>query len=702
MKRTNSDLLPDKRQRTQSYEGTAVETWIAVGRCSLTLGLVAAAVKSFEYAVGHDRGDAQALVGWAHALRLHDVELGQVYGSQVAAETLHAGVEQQPSLGKDKEVFREMGECYLAMGALGPAQHATQTAIQLDAGDASLWLLNGRILVKMGELKDATKSLTYCLSLLPQSLSQFGADHIEIARTAHTQLAAIATLEDDIEFSMAELIATLSLPAPPLARIDENIVLWCALAVTKEKANDIPGGLQVCDTAESLLGGSARIFMTRVYLLLADAGGDRSGRAQQAIELLQKIIANEPGAGEKQASDDGDFLPWYLLGKAYSLLTSYRLAYDAYQVALRRAANHPIAWLAVGQLYLHLNQLPDALAAYSQALRLQVDELYPGTATAWDGLSCIYERSDDQLVDAADACTRAAASFKLNGSAASAAFFENRSTQLKLASKKEAPVPTLRDASGVPNYLLQDFVSLLPEERIAMVKRYLQPSPYPAHTSTQSNEKTPHTLKPHDKSPGPRHHHMSPINQAPTIAVVQGTSPQATQPPPQQLPQQLSQQLQQQLPQQPPQQPPQHPASQHYLLHQNIGTHEGSPRKNLPPQIWSPQHQRSQRPHTPHQLPPQIPDQQMHPPPQYYYHSQANPIPNVQPIVPNQHIQRSPIGHPQMIRNGPQFPMGPNPAPRPSPGPNTLGPPPQGYPYGQYRPMHGSVLYGSQPNHWGK
>ena len=133
---------------------------------------------------------------------------------------------------------------------------------------------------------------------------------------------------------------------------------------------------------------------------------------------MTKVVDVE---NESAVQEGSDFLPWYLLGKANSYLDP-RAAYDCYQVALRCASNCSIIWLAVGKLYLELKQLKDALEAYSQALKLQLGDGSNGTATAWDGLSCVYERCEDQLMDASDACNRAAACFKAMGDIKSCQF----------------------------------------------------------------------------------------------------------------------------------------------------------------------------------------------------------------------------------------------------------------------------------------
>lgn len=494
-----------------NYAVKAAETWTSLGSCALTMGIHNLALKAFEAALSHTPGSLPTLLGWSHLLRMNDVSVNETVGCQAALQRLTKAAEQYPELAKSADFFKELTECYLLVNLNDPAQQSVQQAIQLQPNDASLFLLLAQALIRMGLRAQAASSLAHSLKLLPTALAHFTAADIETARTAHAELAAIAAAEGNIEASINELTATLMLPPPPLARINEHIALWCALATALERANKIPEALDACERAELAVGLLPRILITHAYLLLLD---ELKAHAERAVELLTRVVEAEPRGGPTAtatatptptppgttaaagavaatnkdadtpetsaaaaASEDtlGDFLPWCLLGKAYTLLDSPRAAYDSYQIALRRADGLPITWLAVGKLYLELKQLPDALAAYSQALRLQLNENSPGTAAAWDGLSCVYERCDDQLGDAADACSRAALCFQTYGDAKNADFYESRAKVLRLAAEGKAPVPEWSEPVGVPNYFLRDLVNLLPNERIAFVKSINKP-----------------------------------------------------------------------------------------------------------------------------------------------------------------------------------------------------------------------------------
>lgn len=532
------------------------------------MGIIVVAIHAFELALAHAPGSVEALVGWSHLLRMNDINLNETVGSQNSIQRLTKTAESYPHVTNSPEFFRELTDCYLLAGLNEQAHHSVQQAIQRLPNDPALQLLSAQTLIRAGARAQAASALTHCLLLLPPLLAEFSKANIETARSAHAELAAIAAADGNIDASIAELTATLSLPPPPLARQDEHIALWCAFATAKERANRIPEALEACERAEVAVGASPRILITHAYLLLLD---ENKENASKAVQLLSRVVELEPQDAQTQASASkdseehedppSDFLPWYLLGKAHTILDAPRAAYDAYQIALLRASRLPITWLAVGKLYLELKQLPDALAAYSQALRLQLNENLPGTAAAWDGLSCVYERCDDQLADAADASSRAASCFRVIGDSQSAAKFEERAKKLRLASNNEGPVPPLSQPIGLPNYFLRDLVTLLPSERIAFVQN-----------SPQSRAGAPP-----QGSPSEQAMHLQHQNQ-------QRAAPYPVQ-------------------QRPPSQPP-------HVQPQNLTPHAQPILSNPTPQPQAPGHAQSQAPHPhsqtlPHAVPPQ-------------------------------------------------------------------------------------------------
>lgn len=510
MAKRSASTLPRTTKRTHrdaaaEYAGGVVETWTAIGLFAATMGIVAAAARAYELVLLHRPASVEALVGWLRLLRAADQQNGDHAGTLRAIARLVAAAEQHADAVRLAAFFRELTECHLQLGLNEQAGVYVQQAVALEPRDAGLQLLLAQTLIRLGARAAAAAALKVLLLLLPLLLAEFSKSDIETARSAHAELAAIAAADGNIDLSISELTATLLLPPPPANRTDEYTALWCAFATAKERANRIPEALEACERAEAAVGPLPRILITHGYLLLLS---ETRLHAEKAVKLLARVVEAEPpewrarDAQEKSGEDlPGDFLPWYLLGKAYTVLEAPRAAYDAYQIALRRALTLPTTWLAVGKLYLELKQLPDALAAYSQALRLQPHENLPGTAAAWDGLACVYERCDEQLADATDACLRAAMCFRAVGDVENAEYYEDRLARLLAAAQKKGPVPELGQPLGVPSYFLRDLVTLLPSERIAFVQGQghapaqlqAQPQPQPQQPPQQppSQAQTP-------------------------------------------------------------------------------------------------------------------------------------------------------------------------------------------------------------------
>ncbi|ODV96668.1 hypothetical protein PACTADRAFT_24820, partial [Pachysolen tannophilus NRRL Y-2460] len=455
----------------------AFDTWITCGKCATTFGLLNLAITSFDSALKYDPSNNVALVGLASSLRTSDLNRNQAAGSQKSVELLTTSVQQFPELGNDSNIWKEIAECHLITGTPEQAHNALQRALQLEPNDASLWLLNGQSLVRGGAVSHAVDSLKRCLSCLSPDQESFTKEDIDIARAAHAELAAIFAADGNIEMASNELSATLALPPPPFGRVDEHAALFCALATARERAGDIVGALAACDGAHRAIGDNPRVLITHAYLLLLRESPYFN--PSHAIMLLEKVVSFEGKSGPCiPESNSDDFLPWYLLGYAYTLVDSFRSAYDAYQIALRRAPSYPLPWLAVGSLYLNLGQLADALSAYSQAARLQINEnnspvsvsSSAASAAAWEGLADVYERCDDQANDSADSCLRAASCYRAAGDIASARKAEERAEILKRVAKGEISAPSFNEPPEIPQVLLRDLVPLSQSERVEILK----------------------------------------------------------------------------------------------------------------------------------------------------------------------------------------------------------------------------------------
>lgn len=685
-----SKLSRKNSQGEQSYASKAAEVWEAVGACAATMGIHAIAIKLYDLCLNYNPTSIKALVGWSRLLRLNDISLNETIGSQTALRRLSEATDRFGELAKSYEVYRELTESYLLLGLTDQAHQTIQHAIALNPDISELHLLLGQTLIRAGHRVQAAAALKRALELLPSAISDYLGEDVEVARNSHAELAAIAAADGLFDVSIEELKMTLQLPPPPLARLNEYVALWCALSTALERAGRIQEALEACERAELAVGVLPRILITHAYLLLLEEDKDK---AFEAVRLLNRVVDLEqqesahskPKEGQPHKKDvgedaSGDFLPWCLLGKAYTLLYAPRAAYDSYQIALRRASLLPITWLAVGKLYLELKQLPDALAAYSQALRLQLNEDLPGTAAAWDGLSCVYERCDQQLTDAADSCSRASLCFAAYGDSDSAAEYEERAKLLKDAAEGKGPIPPLKTPMGVPNYFLRELVTLLPSERIAIIQQakdkakaeeVANANPAVAGNTTTSASPSTNMVStqnvngnaapigtPNGSHPttvggaAPEEYNSGRQNHADTVPNVSASQPQ---------PQYVN------LPAQPHSLPSAQGVYGHYKPNEKLPIQMAH---NFPPgrQVWPGQEHLGNQPHLLHGPPPL--NSQFGPPPAGMY-------------PPGQYgPPRQSMGMPQM----------------PSEGYPVAGP--HGYVYGQYMPVPGGMLAQVQPYNW--
>lgn len=459
---------------------SVVETWLACGKCASTMGVLHIAINCFETALKYEPSNTKAVIGVSDALRQKDIESNQTVGITRSIDILNSFINQNPSVRSEVKLWKKLAESYFLINEPEQAHKVLKSALEMTAADPSLWILEGQCLIRLGMTAEAVDAIVRSLNLLPQSLVR--EEDIDISRSAHAELAAIAAAEGNTEAATNELNAALSLPPPPKSRTDEYAALWCAYATAREHAGDIGGAISACESAEAAIGDYSRILITHAYLLLLQ--GTPFFKPVFAVQLLEKAIeiekSNNPNIEE---SSEGDFLPWYLLGYAYTLIDSPRLAYDAYQLSLRKSPLFPLPWLAVGALYLTLGQLGDSLSAYSHAVRLQSDNTVisaPASAAAWEGLSCVYERCDDQAKDATDACRRAAECYRISKNEEAAVRCKERAQVLERVGNHEIPMVEFRSPPEFPYILLRDLVPLSAAERINVLAQQ--------STNQQSNQ----------------------------------------------------------------------------------------------------------------------------------------------------------------------------------------------------------------------
>lgn len=475
------------------YELVASQTWAQIGFCSLALNLFKIAIKSFDNSLRHLPDNVDSIIGLSKALKLDREGNSSIIGYKHSTELIISAIQQFPNLNNDGKLWRELSESHLGLKEYEQAHQAITRALNLYPNDPELLYLNSEILMRSKNYDYVKHILHTILSIYQNKENELVTelDH-EIIRNTHAKLGALFVLENNFKFAINEYKLAISSPLPTsTAKFEEYASIWISFALLKERLNQLDEAFQIINDAIKLIGNIPRLLIANAYFLLIPT--TKFFDPTVAIQLLESAINKQRQAEEE---DETDFLTWYLLGRAYSLIDSARQAYDTFQISLGKGPSSPLPWLAVGSLYLKLGQLPDALAAYSQAARLQVDgpeatiSQIIASATAWDGLACVYERCDDQAHDAADACLRTAGDLRASSQS------EQRAHSLTAAARGEAPPPALKGPPDTPVVLLRDFIGLSSKEINESCQEIIQQEAPANPQSRQTSGAVPQRLSP--------------------------------------------------------------------------------------------------------------------------------------------------------------------------------------------------------------
>ncbi|XP_075445854.1 lysine-specific demethylase 6A isoform X2 [Ascaphus truei] len=107
-----------------------------------------------------------------------------------------------------------------------------------------------------------------------------------------------------------------------------------------------------------------------------DQLGDKTTKANYAIQYLQKSLEADPNSGQS----------WYFLGRCYSSIGKVQDAFISYRQSIDKSEASADTWCSIGVLYQQQNQPMDALQAYICAVQLD-----HGHAAAWMDLGTLYE-----------------------------------------------------------------------------------------------------------------------------------------------------------------------------------------------------------------------------------------------------------------------------------------------------------------------
>ncbi|KAH3685781.1 hypothetical protein WICPIJ_003244 [Wickerhamomyces pijperi] len=479
-------FIPSAKAVEYSPSSDMRETWNTIGNCALAIQQYLIALSSFDSSLRSKPDDVDALIGLSKALKMRrnrDRDDPRVSLKQAAGLLISAIQNFPGNLTNEISIWKELAETHIETRDLEQAHLAINRGLNSKGEDTvaneehriSLLLLSSDVSIRLSDLQYASSQLQTVKSYLSTKPS-FNEFQLDTARETHHKLAAIANIEGHYKVATTEIQKVLTFSPPPPSRIEEYASYWNFLMIVREKAGDLEGALRISENAIEKVGFVPGVLIVTAYLHLIPNTSYYD--PMTAVQLLESALNQEKITDTvkfnvsckpaEEYEETGNFIGWYLLGKAFSYIDAPRQAYDAFQVALRKGPSSPLPWLAVGSLYLSMNQLPDSLAAYSQAAKLLVDDNSIASATAnaaaWEGLACVYERCDDQAHDAADACNRASSCFRVAGNISAALLFEQRADILSATARGELPAPPLREPPNAPIDLLRDLMILTPKE----------------------------------------------------------------------------------------------------------------------------------------------------------------------------------------------------------------------------------------------
>jgi tetratricopeptide (TPR) repeat protein len=442
-KSLNTSPQVNKEAQSSQLTEYALEssrTWFVIAQCALTLNLSQVALRAFESALRHAPDHVESLIGFTRTISLH--------APQKTVELLQGAFQQFPHLNNEAALWKELAEAHLRLKQFEQAHQAATRGLSFQQNDPSLLFLSANALEHLNP-QHAQHLYHAVLSIITQIRP--GVAECDMAKQCHYKLGLMAMADQNWKAATSEFQAAISFA---LQINSDSELLWCLLANVRERSGDPEGALAVCRDAIQVSGLQRRTSIIFGYLSLIPTKSQQ-GDPINAINVLGPLAVTDH-------NDHLDSLTWYLLGRAHSLAGNPRQAYDAFQSALRKGRTSSLPWLAVGSLYLKMGQLPDALAAYSQAARLLIEDgsaiSAQASAAAWDGLACVYERCDDQAIDAADAYARSASCYRAAGDMRAASQAEQRAHSLQAAARGEAPVPALKAVPETSLSLLRDIV----------------------------------------------------------------------------------------------------------------------------------------------------------------------------------------------------------------------------------------------------
>lgn len=361
------------------------ETWCKLGLLSLELNQFQLGKQCLTNAMKY-RLDGPIVLQVGKAL----VKLKEVHEISKLIKLIEESTEQL-QVNQNHQISYAMANLYFEIGDTTKALKYMQQCLDLNNQKPDYWFLNALIMLHIHNEPEYIHSITYSLSLNPCKTLKFEI----LLHLGKFYLQKFISTNDDTLFTKAVDYFNSGLHL--LYNYDYYAKLYYRLILAYLNKFMVDEAVFYSQQSVLIVNNNYDLMVLSAFTLVIQTENHLS------IRKLNHLL-NYPQASK-------DYLPWLLLGLNYFKINDFKNSFDCLEVCLKKNTKSSEIWLLIGNLYLKLNQLPDSLSAYSQALRLH-DEISMCSALAWDGLSCVYERCDNQLMDASDACTRSANCFQ--------------------------------------------------------------------------------------------------------------------------------------------------------------------------------------------------------------------------------------------------------------------------------------------------
>lgn len=294
---------------------------------------------------------------------------------------------------RNGEVWGALGHCFLQLDNLPEAYHAYQQALFYlkEPKNPSLWYGIGVLYDRYGSWHHAEEAFTSVVQMSP---------NFEKVSEIYYRLGMLYNMQGRVKEALDCFERTLALPPDTFPRVDAlyQIALIRLLQrefsyahqlleqIVEQEPNHLLSlrelaWLYYCNAATPSQNLVAK-FMT------ATPPAEGHGRVDVAITLLQRALD----------INRSDMLTAYLLGRCYMEKQAFTTAYEMFESCIRLNPGNPYFWVSIGVLYHLIYQYRDALDAYTRSIRQN-----PNLVEAWYNLGSLYEASNNQLRDAAEA-----------------------------------------------------------------------------------------------------------------------------------------------------------------------------------------------------------------------------------------------------------------------------------------------------------